>query len=147
MWQTHKGNNERTAHLPPVGILSVYNLKDVAFLEGHPSLSARDQVVVGRVVVKVRPHVDLWWTHEVFWVCAQVTVIPALLWCALWVKWLWTHCTHTHTQTRKTKGRERSMPSHTLTQKQWLIHAHYIPHCTQHSCSRCANGGDFCQAV
>lgn len=47
------------AHLPPVGILSVDDLKDVASAEGHPRLSTRDQVVVGGVVVEVRPHVHL----------------------------------------------------------------------------------------
>lgn len=49
----------QTSHLPPVGIFSVDNLKDVASLENHAGLPARDQVVAGRVVVKVGPHVDL----------------------------------------------------------------------------------------
>lgn len=47
------------AHLPPVGVLSVDNLKDVTFLEGHPCLSTWDQVVIVWVVVKVWPHVHL----------------------------------------------------------------------------------------
>lgn len=54
------------AHLPPVGILSVDNLKDVAFLEGHARLSTRDQVVIGWVVVKVRSHVHLLGTRARF---------------------------------------------------------------------------------
>lgn len=61
--QKLKGNQWRYAHLPPVGILSVDDLKNVAFLEGHPGLSARDQVVIGRVVIKVRAHVHLWRTQ------------------------------------------------------------------------------------
>lgn len=47
------------ADLPPVGIFSVDDLEDVAPLENHPGLPARDQVVAGGVVVKVRPHVHL----------------------------------------------------------------------------------------
>lgn len=56
-------NKQLRAHLPPVEILPVDNLQDVAFLERYPSLSTWDQVVVGRVVVKVRPHVHLRDTH------------------------------------------------------------------------------------
>lgn len=56
----------RKAHLPPVGILSVDNLKNVTFLEGHPRLSARGQVVTCWAVVEVWPHVHLWRTHAQF---------------------------------------------------------------------------------
>ena len=46
-------------HLPPVGVLSVDDLKNIPTLEGKPRLPARDQAVIGRVVVKVRLHVYL----------------------------------------------------------------------------------------
>lgn len=50
---------KEAADLPPVGIFSVDDLEDVAPLEGHSRLPARDQVITGRVVVKVGPHVHL----------------------------------------------------------------------------------------
>lgn len=51
--------NEGNLYLPPVGILSVDNLKDVAFFEGHARLATGDQVIIGRIVVKVWPHIHL----------------------------------------------------------------------------------------
>lgn len=47
------------AHLPPVGIFPVDDLKDVTFLEGYSRLPTGNQVVVGGIVVKVWPHVYL----------------------------------------------------------------------------------------
>jgi len=47
------------AALPPVGVLLVDDLDDVACLELQPRLLARDEVVLGGVVVELRPHVHL----------------------------------------------------------------------------------------
>jgi hypothetical protein len=46
-------------HLPPVGVLSVDNLKEVPPLEANPRLSTWDQMVIGWIVVKVWLHVHL----------------------------------------------------------------------------------------
>lgn len=45
--------------LPPVGILLVDDLDDVTGLELQARLFARDEVILGGVVVELRPHVHL----------------------------------------------------------------------------------------
>ena len=47
------------AALPPVGVLLVDDLDDVIRLELQPCLLARDEVVLGGVIVELRPHVHL----------------------------------------------------------------------------------------
>lgn len=47
------------AHLPPVGIILVYNLEQVPSSEAQASFFAGDEAVTGRVIVKVAFHKHL----------------------------------------------------------------------------------------
>lgn len=56
--------------LPPVGVLLVDDVDDVSGLELEAGLFARDEVVLGRVVIELSPHVRLHikinYTHKTF---------------------------------------------------------------------------------
>lgn len=50
------------AHLPPVGVLLVDDMKYVSFGEGQPRLFTGDQVVRGRIIAEVWLQINLEFT-------------------------------------------------------------------------------------